>query len=43
MLLKRALKRGLEPHSIFRDVLRVIAETSLLTGMDHEVPLNLFK
>lgn len=43
MLLRRALKHGLEPHSIFRDVLSVIAEPSLLTGMDHEVFLNLFK
>lgn len=42
-LLRGALKHGLEHRSTFRDVLKVIAESRLLTGMDHEVFLNLFK
>lgn len=43
MLLREALNHGLEPQGTFRDVLRVIAEPSLLTGMHHGVFLNLFK
>lgn len=43
MLLRRTLNHGLEPQGTFRDVLRVTADPSLLTGMDHEVFLNLFK
>lgn len=43
MLLRRALNHGLKPQGTFRDVLRVIAEPSLLKGVDHEVFLNLFK
>lgn len=43
MLLRGALKHGLEHHSASRDVLKVMAEPRLLTGMEHEVLLSLFK
>lgn len=43
MLLTGALKHAGEHQSTFRDVLKVTAESRLITGKDHEVFLNLFK